>query len=115
MPSRYEYPFQPIRNSTEPSFETTLGTTTQYYAIESTATGRQWQGPDGRSIRIVSKTGDDFYIQFGTTLAVAVSSGSMLVLGGQDNVFNILPKDTHFAIASSTSVAVNVTLGYGHL
>jgi hypothetical protein len=37
----------------------------------------------------------------------------MLVLGGVSEVFSLQPSQTHVAIASSTDVVCNFTLGHG--
>lgn len=116
MSTRYNQPFQPIRNSSETSFVTTLGTTTQGYSLGNSS-ARVWQGPDGRSIRICSTYSTaTYYLAFGTTstLTTAFSSGpSMVLFGGQTYVFALEPGDNAIAIASSTSVTAWVTLGYG--
>lgn len=118
MPLRYDFPFQPIRNSTAPSFEVTssgfTGTTAQ--ALESTAIGRTWEGPSGRAVRFAESSAVDYFVNFGSSLIVAASSDSMKVLGGTVESFFIQPGQTHVAIRSistSTDALVNVTLGYG--
>ena len=113
MTQRFRLPFQPI-DSTAPSFEVslTLGNSTAN-AMESTS-AREWIGPTSRAIRVSSKTADDYYLQFGSTLAVASTSVSMLVLGSKVEIFNpIRPGLTNIALQSSTDVTINVTLGYG--
>ena len=110
----YNHPFQPIRGSSAPAFESTLGSTSQFYALESTAIGRTWDGPFSRSIRLCESSGVDYYVSLGSTTAVAASSDSQLMLGGTVEILRIQPGQTHIAIAGkSTDVQVNVTLGTG--
>ena len=104
--------FQPLINSSSPSFNSSaLGTTSHFYALESTALNRIWQGPMSRSVRVISLGSLSFYVQFGSTLASAGSTDSMLVIG--EGVFSVSPSDTNIAVTSSTSAVVNITLGTG--
>jgi uncharacterized membrane protein len=106
--------FQPLLNSTAPSFNSTiLGTTSHAYALQ--ATGREFQYADARSVRIFGATNDKFYVKFGQASTVtAASSDSVLVLGGQREVFAVTPNQTHIAfLTTSTAMTVNVTLGIG--
>lgn len=107
-------------NSSEPSFTVTItaGSSAQLFNLESTT--RAFQGPTGRAVRLVESTGADFYAQFGTSLAVAQSSGSMRIKGATREV---IPIPAHYQGAStspwlsilsiSTAGTINVTLGYG--
>lgn len=115
MPLRSQFPFTPV-NSTAPSFESTLGSTSQFYALQSSAVNRLWNGPSGRAVRFAESSGVDYYLNWGTTLAVAASSDSILMLGGVESVLTPpTPSVTHVAIAGkSTDVVVNLTIGYGY-
>lgn len=112
MPIRGLYGFQAV-NSTEPSFDVTVDSTPVLTKLQSTGTGRMWQGPSGRSIRLSCSTAADYRIATGTSLAVAVSTGNMLLLGGTVEGYRPRPQDEYISIVSSTDVTVNVTLGYG--
>ena len=112
MSQRGLFSFYPVR-STEPSFNSTVGATSNFFAFESSDTNRLWQGPSGRAVRISSKASNDYSVVFGTTTAVATSSGGILILGGTVETFRMEPGNTHIAVVSSTDVSVNVTLGYG--
>lgn len=112
MSQRGLFSFYPVR-STEPSFNSTVAGANAFFALESTATNRVWQGPSGRAVRLSSKAADDYSVVFGTTTAVATSSGAILILGGTVETFRLEAGNTHIAIVSSTDVSVNVTLGYG--
>jgi len=109
MANRYAYSFQPI-NSTAPAFNSSAGSSA-VYALE--ATGREWQYPTSRAVRITSKAADDFSILFGNSAVAPSTATSMLVLGGVSEVFTVETLHTHIGIASSTDVIVNVTLGTG--
>ena len=111
MPIRYLNNFYPI-NSTEPSFNSTVGATSAFFALESTNV-REWQGPSGRGVRVASKAADDFSIVFGTSDIIATSSGGILILGGTVETYSVQPRWTHVAVVSSTDVDVNFCLGYG--
>lgn len=107
-----QIPFEPLINSSSPSFSSSaLGTTSFGYALESTALNRVWQGPASRSIRLNSLGSSGFYVQLGTSSVSAGSTDSMLVTGPV--VIGVQPKQTHIAVMSSTSTVVNVTLGAG--
>ena len=112
MSARYDYAFYPI-GSTEPSFEKVLSTASSATILETT--GREWAGPTGRSIRVSETSGVDFRVQFGSSLAVAVSSASMLALGGVVELFFVPAGYTYVAIMTPpTQIStVNLTLGYG--
>lgn len=113
MSGRHEYPFQPV-NSTAPSFSATFDNTSVTFALESTSIPRQWQGAGSRVVRLTADAPDRYHISFGTTLAVAASSDSVMVLGGVTEIFALrAPGNTHIAFRSSTDVTVNVTIGYG--
>lgn len=116
MPSRYQLPFHHI-DSTAPSFQSAGSVASSANALESTAIGRTWDGPASRAVRVAESSGIDYYLAFGSSTLVAVSSESMLVLGGTVEIFHpIVPSITHIAILSvstSTAAEVNVTLGYG--
>ena len=114
MTLRFDTAFKPVR-STEPTFSMTLSTISSAVALESTATFRQWFGPFGRTVRVMESSGVEFFLQFGSSLAVAVSTGSMRMLGGVAEVFTLEAVQTYVAIMTdSTSISnVNMTLGYG--
>lgn len=112
MSQRFQRPFYTV-TSTEPAFNSTLGSANTAYALESSDTNRIWQGPSNRTVRVASKASDDLFMVFGTTTAVATSSGGMLILGGTVEAFYVSPSQTNVAVASSTDVEVNVTIGYG--
>jgi hypothetical protein len=107
MPTLNESPFRPI-TSTAPSFNST-----QADGVALQSTGREWQYPSNRAIRVSSKAADDFFLCFGSSTVVANTSACMLVLGGVSEVFSLQPSQTHVAIASSTDVVCNFTLGHG--
>lgn len=109
------YPFQAVKGSSGPSFESTLGSSAAIYALESTGL-REWQLPSARVIRVASKDSADFYIKVGSSLeaaAVNATGTSQLILGGTVEVIRVEPGQTYIGIASSTSVTMNVTLGIG--
>lgn len=108
--SRGQYTFYPV-NSTEPGFNSTLGSS-GLYALESTSV-REWQGPSGRAVRFASKAADDYFVAFGSSDIVATSSGGILVLGGTVETFYSRSKFTHAMVFSTTDVVVNITPGYG--
>ena len=112
MSQRGQFSFYPV-NSTEPAFNSSAGSTTVSFALESTATNRVWQGPSGRAIRLSSKAADDYSVAFGTSDVVCVSSACILMLGGTVETFMARANWTHMAIAASTDVFVNCTIGYG--
>ena len=111
--NRFQQPFQHIQ-STAPGFESTFDDTSVVFALESTSL-REWtKGPGGRSVRLASQQSDDFYIAFGDSNAEASSSAGVLVLGGTVEIFHpIRPTNTHLAMFSSTTLNVNVVIGYG--
>src|SRR5262245_19612434 len=110
----YASPFQPIRNSTEPSFNSTMGSISVAYGLENAATNRIWAGGSGRAIRIASfDANGDFYFVIGSSTIVCTTSGATAVPGGTVEVVAVQAGQTHIAFASSTSVTVNVTLGRG--
>lgn len=106
MANRFLYPFQPV-SSTEIGFNSSAAVR----ALESTA--RFWQYPTSRAVQVASIAGDDFYINFGSSLVVASASAGMLCLGGAERVYGVDTGDTYIAIASSTDVTVNIALGHG--
>lgn len=110
--NRYQLPFHHI-TSTAPGFDTTADDTSVTFALEATAL-REWSGPGGRSIRLASVTAGDFYMAIGDSNAEASSSAGVLVLGGTVEIFGpIKPSNTHIAMFSSTTVNVNVVIGFG--
>lgn len=117
MPLRHMYPFMPVRGTTAASFNSTsLGPTSTFVALESTALGRVWAGPTGRAIRLCESSGIDYFIALGTSTVEAASSDSMKILGGTVETFHVAPGQTHIAVlsgSSTTAAEVNVTLGYG--
>lgn len=113
MNIRGEWVFTPVA-STAPSFSATFDNTSTNFALESTALGRVWQGPGGRSIRVANSGADDFHMNMGSSTIVAASSDSILMLSGSVEVFHPLtPSVTYIAFVSSTDVTANVTIGYG--
>ena len=107
-----QQPFEPLVNSSSPSFNSSaLGTTTVNYALESTALNRVWQGPSSRSIRLNTLGSSSFYFQLGSSTVAAGSTDSVLVTGSV--IIGVQPKQTYIAVMSSTSTVVNVTLGVG--
>lgn len=109
----YMRPFTPLENSTGPGFQ--IGATSSgLYALESTALNRFWQTQTGRTVRVASISGDDFYLKFGSSLIDAVSSDGTLVLGGTVEIFRVQPTIQSFlSMKSSTDVILNITLGTG--
>lgn len=106
--------FQPLVNSSSPSFSSSaMGTTSFNYALESTSLNRVWQGPASRSVRLNAFGSTAYFVQFGSSLVSAGSTDSMLVVGPGPEIFSVDPKQTYIAIMSSTSAVVNVTLGVG--
>ena len=112
--------FQPIRESSAPSFQTSANDTHLMTGIEASATDaidstniRKWDYPTNRVIRLASKAGDDFHVALGSSDVVAVANNDMLVLGGAQEILRIQPGQDSISIVSSTDVFVNVTLGYG--
>ena len=107
-------PFQPLVNSSSPSFSSSaMGTTSYAYALESTALNRLWQGPASRSVRLNAFGSTAYFVNFGSSTVSAASTDSMLVVGPGPEIFSVDPKQTYIAIVSSTSAVVNVTLGVG--
>ena len=110
---RTYYPFIPIPSST-PGFDVVLSTGSTLNAIENSS-GRQWlSGPTGKSIRLSETSGVDYRVAMGTSTVDAALTGSMLVLGGVVEVFNV-PAGGYISImTTSTAIStVNVALGYG--
>lgn len=107
-------PFQPLLNSSAPSFSSSaFGATSHVYALESTAT-REWQFPSGRTVRLAGSTADRYYVKFGESASVAAAStDSMMLIGNIPQILAVSAKQSHVAFVSSTSIAVNVTLGMG--
>lgn len=112
MPNLFLYPFQPLKNSTAPAFESTADNNAVLLPIESTGI-REWQFPTSRAVRLAEKTGADYYVKFGTSDVVAASTNSMLVLGSAVEIFRLEAGQSHMSIMSSTSITVNITLGVG--
>jgi len=112
MPSKFEFAFHAIE-STAPSFEISIDDASSAVALESTGL-REWGSPLGRVVRFATRTADDYLVKFGDSNAVAVSSDTMLMLGGTVEVINLTrPTVTHIALVSSTDVVINVTLEFG--
>lgn len=110
MPSPYDYAFQPI-NSTMPGFNSSAGSS-QTYALEST--GREWQLPTSRSVRVSAKATTPFSVLFGSSLVSPSTQTSVLIPNPQNpTTFRVFPGQSHIGMASSTDVTVNVVLGYG--
>ena len=110
--NRYEHVFQPVVGSTVTSFNSTLGSASVAYPIESTL--RKWQGPGSRVVRtqgIGATVTTPYYVAFGSSLVSAVVGTAMLVSGGA--IFKVGPSQSYIAFVSSTDVIVNVTPGYG--
>lgn len=63
----------------------------------------------------MESSGVEYYMQLGSSLAVAVSTGSMRVLGGVAEVFMVEPGLTYIALMTdSTQIStINICLGYG--
>ena len=111
--SRILYNFNPVV-STAASFEAIIDNATGAFAMESSSL-REWTTPSGRAVRIASVQTDDFHLRFGTSdIGVAGSSDSMLILGGTVETFHpVKPSYTHLSFVSSTTLTINITLGYG--
>ena len=113
MPNRFELPFHPI-DSSDTSFEVVLteaNSTTNF--LESTGV-REWSGPGSRVVRFATRTADDYVVKFGSSLATAASSNSMLMLGGTVEVITLSrPSINSIALQSSTDITVNLSIGYG--
>jgi hypothetical protein len=108
----YSTPFQPISNSSGPSFN--IGATSSgLYALESTSLNRVWSYPSGRTVRIASIGADDFYFKLGSSTIDIGSSDGTLVLGGTVELFRVQPAQQYIVFKSSTDVTFNVTLGVG--
>ena len=105
--------FNPIV-STAASFEAIIDNATGAFALESSSL-REWTTPSGRAVRIASPQTDDFHMRFGdSNIGVAGSSDSMLLLGGTVETFHpVKPSYTHLSLVSSTTVTINITIGYG--
>lgn len=113
--NRSEKPFTPV-DSTAPSFEVESSATSVATALESTAVNRYWRhGPGSRAIRLATGSSNDYYYSLGSSLAVAASSDSVLMLGGTVEIFTpVKASVTHIALITTGSTAtVNITLGYG--
>ena len=109
-------PFRPsMVGSSSPTVSSTLGSASATYPFQSTAL-REWQFPSNRSILVTEFSGADFWLNIGTSDVVAVAgTNGIPILGGTAQVFTLRdPSQTHFAVASSTSVLVNVTIGHGY-
>lgn len=108
----YFTPFQPVANSSGPSF-TIAATSSGLVALESTTINRVWPYPSGRTLRIASISGDDFYIKLGSSTIDAASSDGTLMLGGTVELMRIQPGQSYLSFKSSTDVSFNLTLGVG--
>ncbi len=124
MSNQFAQAFQPIRESSAPAFNTTLGMGASdgsvTYGLEASADNaqgatniRKWDYPTSRTIRVASIAGDDFYVNLGSSDILAEVGHSMLVLGGNQEILRVQPGQTSVAFISSTDITVNVTLGYG--
>jgi len=112
MTNRFMLPFHHIM-STAPGFEATFDNTSTNYALQSTS-AREWTGGGSRSVYIMSESGDDFHIAFGTSDITAASGTGMLIPGGVATVVgHPSPVYTHLAVVSSTTITASFTLGYG--
>lgn len=112
MSSRQGRPFYPIENSTAPSFNSTAGSAATAYVLESTL--RVWQGPSNRAVRTTNiDSSAAYYIKLGSSTVVAASSDSFLCVGAVPSILFVAPSQTYISITSSTTVTVNVTVGYG--
>lgn len=111
MTMRFAQPFQPI-NSTGPGFNSTLGSS-GLYALESTSINRYWQAPTSRSVAIVSKQTDDFYLVFGSSTVSCGTTDGQLFLGGVERVIHVDPTVSYVMFKSSTDMLINFTLGTG--
>lgn len=114
MSSRQGRPFYPLDNSTAPCFNSSaLGSTATLYALANSSE-RIFQGPSNRAIRVASQgSSAAYYVKLGSSLVVAASSDSLLVLGGVPQVLYVEPSQTYVSFVSSTTVTVNVAVGYG--
>lgn len=105
--------FLPIAGDSPAFNSTAFGSTRVSYALESTDTSRLWQGPGNRSVKLSNANADaSFFVQFGSQF-VAASTNSILIPGAHPHVFYIPSNITHISFVSSTSVTVNIALGYG--
>ena len=105
--------FQPLINSSAPAFNSSaLGSTTFNYKLDSSGI-RDWQGPDSRSVRLLSAVNTPYYVNFGASAVIAETTNSVLCLGGTPAIFSVSPSQTYVAMVSSTTVTVNVALGIG--
>lgn len=109
--NRYDMPFQPVGSSHQ-SFSAAVAGETSAVALQSTGL-REWYGPM-RTVRLCETGGIDYNVAFGSSLAQALSTDSMFLLGNTVEIFQVAPSVTHIAFYSSTSTTVNVTLGTGH-
>ncbi len=111
MTSRQGRPFFPIENSAAPSFNSTALSTAAVYALE--ATGREWQGPSNRAVRVASvNSTEPFFVKFGPSTVVASTTNSLLIPGAWPSVFYVTPSQTHISICSAVLITANVTVGY---
>lgn len=113
--NRKDYTFYPSMNSTEAAFNSSaLGSTAARYALESTDV-RDWSGPGGRAVRMVSLgSTNPFYYKLGSSLVTVGSSDGTLVIGAEEVVVPVQPSWSHVALVSSTTTLfTNVTIGYG--
>ncbi len=112
MTSRAHYPFFPLETSTAPGFSISAVSTAIAFALQ--ATGREWQGPSNRTVRVSSiNSTEPFFVKFGPSTVVASSTDSLLVPGAWPCVFHVTPSQTHISICSAVTISANVTLGYG--
>ena len=112
MTTRQGRPFFPIHGSTSASFNSTALTTAEAYMLEST--DRIWQGPSNRAIRTANfNSSAAYYIKLGTSTVVANEADSILAIGAWPVEIYVNPSQTYISIVSSTTVTVNVSLGYG--
>lgn len=112
MPNLFLLPFQALKNSTAPSFQSTADNTAVLLALESTSV-REWQFPTSRVVRLATKAADDYYVKFGTSDVVAASTNSILMLGGTVELHRVEAGQSHMSVVSSTDVTINITLGVG--
>ena len=112
--------FQPIRESSSPSFQASANDTSKVFGIEASAPNavgatnvRKWDYPTNRVVRLASRAGDDFHVMLGSSTITATTTFRPLILGGTQEILRIQPGQNSLALVSSTDVFINVTLGYG--
>lgn len=109
-----DFNFMPLP-TTAPSFSATVTATGDVFRLETSSTvARVWGSPTNRYVRFASTTAVPMYFKFGTTAATdlaTVGTTPLLVFPGE-YIFPVLGSQPGMsAILSSTSAALNVTLG----